>query len=646
MNPLNLPLRHSLRRQLVCLVILAPIFLAMYYLAYWVRFDGALGPPQFALFLGTCTAVVVTKCIVFGLCGIYKGWNRNVTFHDLVMLAEATTVSSLMIVLVDYLAFAHYAVPRSVFLMDWGGTLLVASGLRGGFRLLRETRRRLLPSSKVRALIVGADEGGQSLLRAMRLNEAIPYYVVGFIAHNSDKVRTTIAGVPVLGTLDDTCQVAERTGATTVLVAGELLGKQARRLVEECQARSIDVRILPSYEDLISGSVAMQPRPVAIADLLRREPVVLDMQGIRRWIDGRVVMVTGSAGSIGSEVCRQLLRFSPKQLVLVDRWENGQFHLGRELESLAANTELRLCIADINDPLRMRTLFMSHRPEVLFHAAAYKHVPLMEANPGEAVKNTTLASCNLARMADEFAVDSFVMVSTDKAVNPTSVMGACKRAAELFVQSLAARSKCRFVTVRFGNVLDSAGSVVPIFREQIARGGPVTVTDPRMERFFMTIPEAAQLVIQAGTMGEGGEIFVLDMGEPVRIVDLATDLIRLSGLKVDDDIEIEFVGLRPGEKLFEELHTDGEEHLPTRHPKIQVARRAALDHEAIAGDIERLGSVTEQPTEVILAELQQLVPEFLPQTTSEPTISIPMRRESQRRAAPRSIIPLREEDAA
>jgi len=604
--------RH-LRRQMACAALLAPVFLGIYYLGFCLRFDGELDREHLELFIGTCAVVVLIKCIVFGACGVYRGWGRHVTFPDLVMLAEAITGSSLVMVLVDYLLFTQYSIPRSVFLMDWGGMLVIVGTLRATSRLVQETRRRLLQSGRSRALIVGADQCGETLLRALRLNPSVSYFVVGFISQSTDKLEGAIAGLPVLGTLDETCAIAERLGVTTILVAGELSGRQSRRIIEQCRAAAIDVRILPTYDELIRGSVELQPRPVAIEDLLRREPVLLEMNKIRRWIDGRVVMVTGSAGSIGSEVCRQLLRFSPKQLVLIDRWENGQFHLGRELEGVAGGTELRICIADINDDLRMRTLLMSHRPEILFHAAAYKHVPLMEANPGEAIKNTALASCRLARLANEFSVGSFVMVSTDKAVNPTNIMGACKRVAELFTQSLAENSRCRFVTVRFGNVLDSAGSVVPIFRQQIARGGPVTVTDPRMERYFMTIPEAAQLVIQAGTMGKGGEIFVLDMGEPVRIVDLATDMIRLSGLRVDEDIEIVFVGLRPGEKLYEELHITGEEHLPTRHPKIQVARRKEPNHAAIADALMQLEAVAEQPADIIKAELQRIVAEYQPQ---------------------------------
>jgi FlaA1/EpsC-like NDP-sugar epimerase len=321
-------------------------------------------------------------------------------------------------------------------------------------------------------------------------------------------------------------------------------------------------------------------------------------------------MVTGSAGSIGSEIARQLLHFAPARLVLVDRWENGQFFLERELNRLAANQDVEMCIADARDKERMERLFKRNRPHVVFHAAAYKHVPLMEANPGEAVKNIVLMTRCLANLSAKFGAESFVMISTDKAVNPTSVMGGCKRVAELYVQALAHQSSCRFVTVRFGNVLDSAGSVVPIFRQQIAEGGPVTVTHPDMVRYFMTIPEASQLVIQAGAMGRGGEIFVLDMGDPVRIVDLATDMIRLSGLRAGHDIEIQYVGRRPGEKLYEELHVHGEKHVATSHPKIMVAESEHVGFQQIQTAIEQLANVTEGSKQLVLEQLRRTIPQF------------------------------------
>jgi FlaA1/EpsC-like NDP-sugar epimerase len=374
----------------------------------------------------------------------------------------------------------------------------------------------------------------------------------------------------------------------------------------------LEVRVLPSYAQMIAGQVAIQPRPVAIEDLLRREPVVLDLESIRRWIHDRVLLVTGSAGSIGSEICRQLLQFSPRRLVLLDRSETGQFFLERELRTMGSPVELEVCIADVLDRSRIRDVLRQHRPDVVFHAAAYKHVPLMETHPAEAVKNIVLATRQMADLSAESGAGSFVLISTDKAVHPTSVMGVCKRTAELYVQSQADHPTCRFVTVRFGNVLDSAGSVVQVFRQQIAVGGPVTVTDPAMERYFMTIPEASRLVIQAGAIGNGGQILVLDMGDPVRIVDLATDMIRLSGLRVGDDIAVEFTGLRPGEKMYEELHIEGEEQVLTCHPKIIVAHGMPCDRAWIAARIDELQRLAQSAPERVVTQLHRIVPEYRP----------------------------------
>jgi FlaA1/EpsC-like NDP-sugar epimerase len=342
--------------------------------------------------------------------------------------------------------------------------------------------------------------------------------------------------------------------------------------------------------------------------LLCRESVQIDLDAIRDWLAGRVLMVTGSAGSIGSEICRQLVRLRPAKLVVVDRAETPQFYLERELERLAPKARLDVRLADMVDRARLEALLRETKPAVIFHAAAYKHVPLMETHCGEAVKNIVLATRNLVDLAEELGVGALVMISTDKAVNPTSVMGSCKRLAEQYVQARSAGSKCRLVTVRFGNVLDSSGSVVPIFREQIARGGPVTVTHPDIMRYFMLIPEAAQLVIQAGAMGEGGEIFVLDMGEPVRILDLAHDMIRLSGLRVGDDVEVQIVGLRPGEKLFEELYDQHEARGTTDHPKIMVADSAKRNLLAVMHDIRRLEELVDGPNEVIQAVLREIIP--------------------------------------
>jgi len=603
-----------LARPLVCLATLLPAFAAIYYFSYLLRFDYQLGPAEWRRISGTIAWVLAIKVAVFAVFRVDRSWGQLVAFYDLVTLIQAALCSLLLMFLVDRFVLAVPLIPRSVFFLDWGTTIVAIGGVRALLRTLRERNwlRQLLAARKVPALIVGANDTGESLLRTIRRNEALGYHVVGFI-DDQRRIGTCLAGVPVIGTLDQTCDLAQRHGVDDVLVAsGELSGRQIRKLIDDTRRHHVRVRVLPSYEQLISGRIAIQPQPVSINDLLRREPVQLDLENIRQWIDHRVLMVTGSAGSIGAEICRQLLQFSPRRLVLVDRAETGQFFLERELRELARGQELDVQIADVLDQRRMRRLLADCPPDIIFHAAAYKHVPLMESYPGEAVKNIVMATRRLADLAEECGVQSFVLISTDKAVNPTSVMGACKRVAELYVQAMADASSCRFVTVRFGNVLDSAGSVVQVFRQQIAQGGPVTVTDPRIQRYFMTIPEAARLVIQAGAIGQGGEILLLDMGEPVRIVDLAADMIRLSGMEVGRDIEIKFTGLRPGEKLFEELHVRGENHLPTRHPKITVVDRMPRDAKGLMCAAQRLVELADEDPAQIVPLLRQIVPQYEP----------------------------------
>ena len=393
--------------------------------------------------------------------------------------------------------------------------------------------------------------------------------------------------------------------------------------METCHQAGLRLRIIPSLQDRLDGDSRIPIRDIEINDLLRREPVQLDTSAIGSLLEGRTVMVTGAGGSIGSEICRQVLKFDPKALVLVGRGENRIFTIQRELLEESASAALHACIADIGDAARMRLLFERYRPEVIFHAAAHKHVPLMEGNVGEAIKNNVFGTRCVADLAHEFRAESFVLISTDKAVHPTSVMGVTKQIAERYVHTLSQESSTRFTVVRFGNVLGSAGSVVPIFQEQIRQGGPITVTDPRMERYFMTIPEASQLVLQAATMGRGGEIFVLEMGEPVRIVDLARDLVRLSGLP-EGAVDVHFTGVRPGEKLFEELYFDEEETLPTSHPKVRAAYQRPYSLGEVRGGIlllERL--VDNVPDDVLRQELHGLVPEFKPVSSDADAVEAP-----------------------
>ena len=427
------------------------------------------------------------------------------------------------------------------------------------------------------------------------------------------RVGSSLGGISVVGSLEDLPAVAVTRRITDILViAGSLSGKRLRSLMDACDEAQLTLKIIPGPEDLFDGGREVPIRNIDINDLLRREPIELDNSAIGQLLEGRTVMVTGAGGSIGSEICRQVLRFNPRALILVGRGENRIFSLDRELGSLGSPTEVVPFIGDVTDENRMRQIFSRHTPDVVFHAAAHKHVPLMEANPAEAVKNNVGGTRCVADLADEFEVGCFVLISTDKAVYPANIMGRDEAARRARRAGSLQRSSTRFLVTRFGNVLGSNGSVVPIFQEQIRRGGPITVTDPRMTRYFMTIPEASQLVLQAAAMGSGGEIFVLDMGEPVRIVDLARDLIRLSGLP-EHAIEIAYSGIRPGEKLYEKLSMEEEETLPTLHQKVRAAYHRPDSLLAVQRDFAELHQWLEDTDDVIRAKLEELLPEYSPE---------------------------------
>ena len=474
------------------------------------------------------------------------------------------------------------------------------------------------PSDARKALIVGANQSGHNLARHLRTAEPPQYLVVGFLDQDVMRLGSLHAGLPVLGTPGQAPKIAVRLDVKEILVmSGSLTGKELRQLMETCSQVDVTLKVIPVMEDLVAGDYSVQIRDVDINDLLRREPVQLSGEAIASLLEGRTVLVTGAGGSIGSEICRQVLRFHPRRLVLVERAENNLFLIDQELRRSKLDTELFACIADVTDAARIDQIFEMHHPAVVFHAAAHKHVPMMESNAGEAIKNNVLGTKQLAELADQHGVQEFVMISTDKAVNPTSVMGVSKQIAERFVHAFSEVATTKFVVVRFGNVLASTGSVVPIFQDQIRRGGPITVTHPEIERFFMTIPEASQLVLQAACMGKGGEIYVLDMGESVRIIDLARDLIRLSGLE-PEDIEIIFTGLRPGEKLYEELYFNDEEMLPTPHPKLFVAYHRPYHLAEVNQLIEELAAIVHEPGEIVSLRLQELVPEYAPPVEDQP----------------------------
>ncbi len=596
--------------------------------AFFLRFDWR--PPTEVLGRLALTApyVVLGEYVVLWAFGVPKFSWRYIGLREAWRIFAATLVASVILLWIrlglgelqdDYVYLRHGVIPLGVIAINFVLMFLGVTGVRGLRRILGEQldaqRRRESKAdhASVPTMLVGAGAGGVLMTKELANRPDLGLRVVGFLDDDRDKVGTMVNGVPVVGTTDRLAELCARYGAKQVLITmASAPGSTVRRISKLAEDAGLPAKIIPGLYEIAGGRVELaRIRPVAIEDLLRREPVELDTEAIAEDLHDRVVLVTGAGGSIGSELCRQVATFAPSRLLLAERAENSLFEIHRELSKLHPHLEIVPLIADVSDGERMRHIFETYSPYAVFHAAAHKHVPMMEWNPGEAIKNNVFGTKAVADLAHEHGVESFVMISTDKAVNPTSVMGASKRVAEMYVQALASRSRTRFVTVRFGNVLGSTGSVIPIFRQQIADGGPITVTHPDMQRYFMTIPEACQLVLQAGSMGQGGEIFVLDMGEPVKIVDLARDLIRLSGFRPDEDIEIVFTGIRPGEKLFEEISVDAENADKTRHPKIFVGRRAAVTVGEIDAHLDALARALEAPTRArVIASLRGCVPEF------------------------------------
>ncbi len=567
---------------------------------------------------------LIIKTVIFGLFKQYRGWWRYVGISDLTGIVRASLVSTMLLfgvwVAGLYIDPVRKSIPnifdvsQAVFVVDMFCTILLLAGLRMVIRLYYEEFRTVETGKLKRFLIVGAGNTGESLLREIHRMTVAEYDVVGFIDDDPAKQGIRIHDIPVLGTVEQLPEICREKNIEEVAIAmPSATVPQRRRVVQVCQGTKVRFRTVPSMTDIAGGKFRVsQIRDVDINDLLGREAIQLDTDLIEAFIKGKTILVTGAGGSIGSEMCRQICRFGPKLLLLVEQAENPLFYIERELRETFPDIAMTAVVCDITDQSRVEGIFEKYRPEIIIHAAAHKHVPLMEGNPGEAIKNNVVGSRTVADAADKFDAGNFIMISTDKAVNPTSIMGSSKRIAETYVQDLNRTSKTHFVTVRFGNVLGSDGSVVPIFKKQIAQGGPVTVTHPEMKRYFMTIPEASQLVLQAASMGKGGEIFLLDMGEPVKIVDLATELITLSGFRPGVDIEIIFTGLRPGEKLFEELSIKGEDMQETRHPKIGIWKNIPMDRDRLRAKIEELVAVAKiGERAAIVAKIKELVPEYI-----------------------------------
>lgn len=601
------------RRVLVVLVH-QTLWMASFFGAFALRFDFHPSRVMSHLAWEWLFALLTVRSLTSAYFGAFHGLWRYTGARDLQTLLKATTLASLLYAAtLELLGFQGF--PRSIFIIDWLGTIILVGGLRFGTRTLREfTTHVASMGQERRLLIVGAGNSGEMLLREIQKSQGNRYLPIGFVDDNPTKHMDRIHNVRILGAVHDVPRlVAEYEVQEIIIAIPTAHGRDMRRIVALCKPAGVPIRTLPGIDQLINGQVNItQVRDVAIDDLLGRAPVDLQSVAVSQFIRGKRVMITGAGGSIGSELCRQVCRFAPERLMLVEQAENALFYLEVELQRMFPDVPRDGFIGDVFDRPRMRQIFGEAAPHIVLHAAAHKHVPLMERNPTEAIKNNILATRDLADLAESHRVQNFVIISSDKAVNPSSVMGASKRAAEMYIQAISQRSKTRFNIVRFGNVLGSAGSVIPTFQDQIKRGGPVTVTHPDMKRYFMTIPEACQLVLQAGAMGQGGELFLLDMGEPVKIVDLARDLISLSGLEPDEDIEIRFTGIRPGEKLSEELHITHEHVDKTLHPKIFRSRcqppvLADLNREF--DNLAVLVQVEQDPTRLKTA-LALVVPEY------------------------------------
>ena len=550
------------------------IAIAAYLLAFALRFDLTIPAQYLGLALATLPLLLLCKLVGFWTVGLFSGWWRHVSVRDAEDVVRGNLLASVLFLAAMVFLVGLGGFPRTVFILDFVLCTGMVAGGRLAIRLADERRERpTIRRVETLALIVGAGEAGIRLLQEIESRRRLKLAVVGFVDDDPGKLGLRVCGVPVLGRVDDlrTLVAAHEIGEVLIAVpsaSGAALG----RIVQRCTEAGVRHRVLPTLEELVEGRVMYaQMREVHIEDLLPRKPVHLDRTQVQSLVAGRAVLVTGAAGSIGSELCRQVASYRPERIVLYDRHENGVFGLEQELQASFPDVRLEPVLGDVLLEDQLHSVFATHRPDLVLHAAAYKHVPMAERNVIEAVRNNVIGTHNVASAALAHGVREFVLVSTDKAVRPTSIMGLTKRVAEMVVQGLQ-NGGCRLVGVRFGNVLGSSGSVVPLFREQISRGGPLTVTDPNVTRYFMTIPEAAQLILQAAALGNGGEIFILDMGEPVRIVDLARQMIRLSGLEPDEDIPIVFTGLRPGEKLKEELVAAEEEIAGSYHERIKVLR--------------------------------------------------------------------------
>ncbi|HIJ89671.1 MAG: polysaccharide biosynthesis protein [Desulfobulbaceae bacterium] len=625
-------MKHQIRKLNFWIVLGVDLLLlvAAHLLAYVIRFDGAV-PREHLANISVLYFLLPAKLLLFHFFGLYRGMWRYTSLSDLVNILKACVVAGFMTLSAILLLNRFSGFSRAVFVLDALLTFLFIAGFRIGLRIScqsafclpflqddackRQRRRRLL--------IIGAGDAAEKITREISSNQALPYMVVGFLDDHAAKIGQQIHGIPVLGPIADISEFVFKTKAQEVLIAIPSANRdQMQRFVELCRTCEIPFKTLPGLGEMISDRVSIKTiRDVSYKDLLGRPPVRLELDQIGKIMAANTVLVTGAGGSIGSELCRQIVRFHPATLILMDASEQNLYQIEMELLHEYGFRDYVAVLGKVQDKTLLESLFSHYRPTVVFHAAAYKHVPMVEGNPWEGVYNNIFASKRLMEVSLRYGVERFILISTDKAVRPTNVMGATKRMTEILMQGFCEKARSagagtRFMAVRFGNVLGSSGSVIPLFRRQIELGGPVTVTHPDMTRYFMSIEEASQLILQAATMGEGGEVFILEMGTPVRIGQMARDLIQLCGKEPDTEIEIRYTGLRPGEKMYEELITEGEGIVKTGHEKIMVLRGNAASLEDLHESLENLKRfASTHDAEGIKAELVKVIPEYTAQVS-------------------------------
>ncbi|MFC1602622.1 polysaccharide biosynthesis protein [Pseudomonadota bacterium] len=580
--------------------------------AYWFRLNlGHFSLSYFDQVLPALVVIIPVQLLTFVMLGLYRGVWRFASLPDIVRILKAVAIGTAISMTFLFFVTRMEGIPRSVPILYAMLLVLFLSGPRLLYRWIKDHHVYLHPSRQ-RVLIIGAGRAGEMLVRDMLRGGGSQYKPVAFIDDRARRQGQDVHGVPVVGGSDEIPNAAKRMSIELILLAiPSSSAAQMRRVVDLCEQAGVPFRTVPNLRALVSGQVSINElRKVSIEDILGRDPVSLDWDAISAGLAKRTILVTGGGGSIGSELCRQIARLEPERLVLLENSEYNLYSIERELQQQFSGLALEACLGDVGDVATVDWVFSTYRPEVVFHAAAYKHVPMLEYQVREAVRNNVLGTRNIALAADCFGCSEFVLISTDKAVNPANVMGTSKRMSEIFCQNLDARSKTRFITVRFGNVLGSAGSVVPLFREQIVSGGPVTVTHREMERYFMTIPEASQLIMQASVIGQGGEIFVLDMGEPIKISYLAEQMIKLSGKEPGSDIEISYTGLRPGEKLYEELFHDQEALEATNNKKILLAKHRKVDWDSLTAAMQDMEQACGTYDDACLVQrLREFVPE-------------------------------------